>query len=77
MDGMTERDVLFRIAWLHRGVLDHDDRLVCAACSADAEPRWFPCETRQVVDALFAGPGVQYSTVSPWPDTLPGEPVSK
>ena len=36
VDGMTERDVLFRIAWLHRGVLDHDDRLVCAACATQA-----------------------------------------
>ena len=75
MDAMTERDALFKIAWLHRQMLDHDDRLVCAECSTDEQPRWYPCETRLVCDAVFSGPGVTYTTADGWPDTLPGVTV--
>lgn len=75
MDGVTERDALFKIAFLHRQMLDHEDRLVCAECSTDAEPRWYPCETRLACDAVFTGPGVQHSTADPYPAVLPGTAV--
>ena len=73
---MDEREALLKIAFWHRQMLDHEDRLVCAECSTDAEPRWYPCETRQVCDAAFIGPGVTHGTADPWPAVLPGVPTA-
>ena len=72
---MDEREALLKIAFRHRQMLDHEDRLVCAECSTDAEPRWYPCETRRVCDAVFIGPGVTHGTADPWPAVLPGVPT--
>ena len=73
---MDEREALLKIAFWHRPMVDHEDRLVCAECSTDAEPRWYPCETRQVCDAVFIGPGVTHGTADPWPAVLPGVPTA-
>ena len=73
---MNEMDALFKIAFLHRQMVDREDRSVCAECSTDTEPRWYPCETRRVCDAVFIGPGVTHGTADPWPAVLPGVPTA-
>lgn len=77
MDGMDAREALLKIAWMHRGILNDNDDLVCAACSS-WDDEWysedFPCDTRRVCEAALYGL-VELPTADPWPGVLPGTPA--